>query len=254
LSALSKKIDEITANTGGEPDLYAYFRDLLSRSTFGIGLLPVQVVIDTSLTKSRQRPDLTLYRADGAKALKTPDHAVAVFEVKKSDNIVTSGKAVLKEKRGYVQSGTRWFFLADQTVVWRVDVADRAAFNRAIDTRGPLPASIVEAWSWSDLKDPHRFKACFGVVSVDSLQLARELLQFRAGMTPFATLDAGGEGRELFRPSRTSCRNRERPTSGRRICSSERWRQIMASQSTTGPTIVGRSNSHPCSARRQPLR
>jgi hypothetical protein len=198
LSALSKKIDEITGNTGGEPDLYAYFRDLLSRSTFGIGLLPVQVVIDTSLTKSRQRPDLTLYRADGAKALKTPDHAVAVFEVKKSDNVVTNGKAVLKEKRGYVQSGTRWFFLADQTVVWRVDVGDRAAFKRALDTRGPLPASMAEAWSWSDLKDPDRFKSCFGVVSVDSLQLARELTQFRAGTTPFATLDAGGEGRELF--------------------------------------------------------
>jgi hypothetical protein len=198
LSALSKKIDEITGNTGGEPDLYPYFKELLSKSVFGIGLLQVQIVVDTSMAKSRQRPDLTLYRADGAKALKTPDHAVAVFEVKKSDALAMSGKAIVKEKRGYVQSGTRWFFLADQEVVWRIDVSDRAAFKRALDARGPIPSTLLDTWSWADLKDPTTFLACFGVVSVDSLQLAEELKAFRAGTTPFATLDAGGEGNELF--------------------------------------------------------
>lgn len=198
MSALSKKIDEITGNTGGEPDLYPYFKELLSKASFGIGLLPVQIVVDTSMAKSRQRPDLTLYRADKGKALKTPDHAVAVFEVKKLDALATNGKSIVKEKRGYVQSGTRWFFLADQNTVWRIDVGDRAAFNRALDARGPLPSTLVDTWDWSDLKDPTIFLACFGVVSTDTLQLAEELQAFRAGATPFATLDAGGEGKELF--------------------------------------------------------
>ena len=113
-TALRKKIREITGNTADEPDLYAYIKELLTRSAFGLSLQNNQVVVDTKLSSSRKRPDLVVYRTLAGKALRGSDYAAAVFEVKSDDAIETNGKAFAKEKRGYVQSGTRWFYLADQ--------------------------------------------------------------------------------------------------------------------------------------------
>ena len=116
-ASLSKKISEITANDAGEPDLYGYVRDLLIRSTFGIGLLERQVVIDSKLDSSLRRPDLVVYRTEGKKALRGPNHAIAVFEIKKDAQVQAAPVPILREKRGYVQAGTAWFFLIDQNVV-----------------------------------------------------------------------------------------------------------------------------------------
>ena len=195
---LRKKVREITANSAGEPDLYAYVRDLLTRSNFGIGLAVSQVVIDSKIATSRRRPDLVVYRTVGGRSLRGPDYAAAVFEVKLGDAIHSNGKAVAKEKRTYPQSGTRWFFLIDQTVVWRIDASDPIAFDHALDTRGPLPASLLRTWTWDELEDPATFVACFGAVSATELQLENELAAFRANQTRYAFLDASGSKRTMF--------------------------------------------------------
>jgi len=108
---LGQKIAQITSNTAGEPDLYAYIRDLLTQSAFDVGLAVQQVVIDSKLDQSLRRPYIVVYRSIGNRALRGPDYAMAVFEVKTDDRIEVGAKAVLREKQGYVQSGTQWFFL-----------------------------------------------------------------------------------------------------------------------------------------------
>lgn len=103
-ASLSRKIREITANEAGEPDLYGYVRDLLTRTTFGIGLQDRQVVVDSKLDGSLKRPDLVVYRTEGRKALRGPNHAIAVFEIKKDDQVQAAPVPILREKRGYVQA------------------------------------------------------------------------------------------------------------------------------------------------------
>lgn len=196
--ALKKKIKEIVANEAGEPDLYAYVRDLLTRSTFDIGLDAKQVVIDSKFDGSRRRPDLVVYRSVDGKPLRGGDYAHAVFEVKTDEQIETNCRSVLREKRSYVQSGTRWFFLIDQRVVVRIDVADREAFNSALALRQLQDAEIVETWRWTELEDPEVFSSCFGVLSAAELRLESELHNFRLNKTPFAYLDASGDGRRQF--------------------------------------------------------
>ena len=197
-SPLRKKIREIVDNNADEPDLYAYVKELLTRASLGLGLQTNQVVVDSKLSASRRRPDLVVYRTLGGKVLRGPDYAAAVFEVKTGDAIETNGKAIAKEKRSYVQSGTRWFFLADQTVVWRIDVSDPVAFAGALDARGPVPADLLEVWTWSELENPATFLACFGAVSARELDMEKELSAFRLNQTRYAFLDASGEGRSSF--------------------------------------------------------
>ena len=138
-AALPRKIRDITANDAGEPDLYGYVRDLPVQPAFGIGVKNKQVVVDSKLDGSLRRPDLVVYRSAKGKALRGPDHALAVFEVKKDDRIKAAPLPVLREKRAYVQSGTSWFFLIDQHVVTRIDVSDRIAFARALEPRAKWP-------------------------------------------------------------------------------------------------------------------
>lgn len=197
-TALRTKIRQITANNADEPDLYAHIRDLLTRSHFRIGLHSSQVVIDSKIGTSRRRPDLVVYRSEGTKALRVPDFAAAVFEVKTGDTIRTAGKAIAKERSSYPQAGTRWFYLIDQEVVWRIDVADPAAFQQALAARGDLPGHLLRIWSWDALEDPQSFLDCFGVISAEQLQLDVELSAFRANDTRFAYLDASGDKRSSF--------------------------------------------------------
>lgn len=198
VASLSKKIREITANDAGEPDLYSYVRDLLIRPTFGIGLQDRQVVVDSKLDGSLKRPDLVVYRTEGRKALRGPNHAIAVFEVKKDDQVKAAPVPILREKRGYVQAGTAWFFLVDQSVVTRVDVSDRGAFAAALAPRAELPASIAKTWTWADLSEAEAFDACFGVLSAENLTLEVELKRFRRNETPFSFLPVEKETRGQF--------------------------------------------------------
>lgn len=197
-TALRKKIREITGNTADEPDLYAYMKELLTRSSFGLGLQTNQVVVDSKLSNSRKRPDLAVYRTLAGRTLRGPDYAAAVFEVKSDDAIETNGKAIAKEKRAYVQSGTRWFYLVDQKVVWRIDTSNPQAFDAALDARGALSPNLLRTWTWTELENPAAFLTCFSAISADELGLERELAAFRANQTRYAFLDASGERRALF--------------------------------------------------------
>lgn len=196
--SLRKKIQDITANDADEPDLYGYVRDLLVRPTFGIKAKDKQIVIDSKLDGSLRRPDLVVYRSFGGKALRGPDHAIAVFEVKKDNQVATAPLPILREKRAYVQSGTSWFFLIDQHVVSRVDVSNRQAFRRALDEFRNLSDEISCTWDWSALSEPETFTECFGVLSAEHLNLEAELERFRQNQTPFAFLDASGQERSQF--------------------------------------------------------
>lgn len=197
-ATLSKKIREITANDAGEPDLYGYIRDLLVRSTYGVGLQNRQIVVDSTMDGSRKRPDLAVYRTEGRKVLKGPNHAIAVFEVKKDDQVQSAPVPILREKRAYVQAGTKWFYLIDQAVVTRIDVSDRAAFAASLAPRAGLAASITKSWTWAELSDPEEFASCFGVLSAEHLTLEAELERFRRNQTPFAFLPVEPETRGQF--------------------------------------------------------
>ncbi|WP_156417950.1 class I SAM-dependent DNA methyltransferase [Aureimonas sp. AU4] len=198
IASLTKKIRNITANDADEPDLYGYIRDLLVRPTYGIEAKDNQVVVDSKLDGSLRRPDLVVYRSLKGKALRGPDYALAVFEVKKGDQIEKNARAILREKRAYVQSGTTWFFLIDQRVVTRINTADREAFGRALEPHGKLSHEIAPSWSWTELADPEEFKKCFGVLSADALALEGELHRFRHNLTPYQYLNASGDGRSQF--------------------------------------------------------
>lgn len=187
-ATLRIKIRNITANDAGEADLYGYLRDLLVRPSFGLSLRDKQVVVDSKLDGSLRRPDLVVYRTAGGQALRGPDHALAVFEVKKGEQAATAAAAILREKRAYVQSGTRWFYLIDQTVVTRLDVTDRAAFAAALAPRAAWPPALARSWNWSDLDDPDVFSDAFDVLSAEHLTLEAELVKFRRGETPFGFL------------------------------------------------------------------
>jgi len=197
-NSLSRKIREITANDAGEPDLYGYIRDLLIRSAFGVGLQDRQVVVDSKLDGSLRRPDLVVYRTEGNKPLRGPNHAIAVFEIKKGDQVQAAPLPVLREKRGYVQSGTAWFFLIDQTVVTRVDVSDRRAFEAALAPRSGLSDSVAKTWTWAELSNPEDFEACFGILSAEHLTLEAELLRFRKNETQFSFIPVETETRTQF--------------------------------------------------------
>ncbi|MES3047151.1 HsdM family class I SAM-dependent methyltransferase [Sphingomonas faeni] len=173
-------------------------KELLTRSSYGIGLQSGQVVVDSKLSNSRRRPDLVVYHTLASKPLRGPDFSAAVFEIKSDDAIATNGKAIAKEKRSYVQPGTRWFFLADQRTVWRIDVSDAIQWSAALDARGPLPAAILSTWTWLSLEEPEAFASCFGVIAAGELAIERELVAFQRNQTRFAFLDASGDQRALF--------------------------------------------------------
>lgn len=197
-TVLKKKISEITANTADEADLYAYVRDLLTRRTYGIELDVAQVVIDSRSDESRRRPDIAIYRTLGGRALRGPDYVTAVFEVKTDDQVARDLKNIVRQKRPYVQPGTYWFFLLDQTVVTRIDVRDRSLFDAAMKAPKALSAEIATTWTWQELEEPTTFEACFGVISRENLKLEGELAAFKSGRTPYAFLQATGDGRSLF--------------------------------------------------------
>jgi hypothetical protein len=180
--SLGKKIAEIKAVTRGERDLYPYIRDLLTRKEFGVELRPDQIVVDVAVAGGRDAPDLTVYGTKGGKALKTPDHAVAVFEVKKGSALKRDA-AIYQEKKKYIQPGTCHFFLMDQERVIRHDLPPRVATHE---------------FEIDELTDPETFARCFGVLSPGSLALESQLAAFQANETDFAYQSIDEIGRHHF--------------------------------------------------------
>jgi hypothetical protein len=114
VSALAKKIAQFQNDSCGERNLYPFIRDLLVNPAFGIGLKSDQVVVDSALAGGRDIPDLTVFSTKGSRAIKTPDHAYAVFEVKRGHDVSDNSAEIYAEKKKYIKAGTRWFFILDQ--------------------------------------------------------------------------------------------------------------------------------------------
>ncbi len=106
--ALAAKVKDLRT-VEAERDMYPYLRDLLTQSTFGIGLRADQIVVDSPEASGRDSPDLAIYNTRGGKAIRTSDHVFAVFEVKRGSPLATHEAAIYEEKKKYVQPGTHYY-------------------------------------------------------------------------------------------------------------------------------------------------
>jgi hypothetical protein len=104
-SRLARKITQFRNDASGERNLYPFIRDLLTNAAFGIGLKTDQVVVDSRLTGGRDIPDLIVYSTKGGRAIKTPDHAYGVFEVKRAHDVCENAAAIYEEKKKYIKAG-----------------------------------------------------------------------------------------------------------------------------------------------------
>lgn len=183
--SLTRAIEQLLSVSDGERDMYPYIRDLLTHKNFGVCLGAEQLVIDSTLGKSAGIPDIAVYSSKDNKVIKTPDHLVAVFEVKIGDGILKQESKVFEERKKYVQSGTRYFYLLDQCMVSRRNVE-----------HGLLEAP--EQFTWEELKALDVFQRCFGVIGRDQLRLEHELAKFIEGRTRFAYRNIDEFGRRQF--------------------------------------------------------
>lgn len=170
-NALARKLSQLRADASGERNLYPFVRDLLVTPAFGIGLKSDQVVVDSALAGGRDIPDLTVFSTKGGRAVKTPDHAYAVFEVKRGRDVRDNASAIYEEKKKYIKSGTRWFFILDQEEVHKWDV---------------MAKTEASVGRWDELADPEAFKAFFAELHPDRVALEDQLRAFVAGKTKFA--------------------------------------------------------------------
>jgi predicted RNA methylase len=182
-SELSKKIAQFRNDTSGERNLYPFIRDLLTNPAFGIGLKSDQVVVDSALAGGRDIPDLTVFSTKGGRAIKTPDHAYGVFEVKRGHDVSDNAAAIYEEKKKYIKAGTRWFFISDQDEVHKWDV------------RAKTESSV---YLWEYLTDPEKFSVCFAELRPDRVALEEQLKDFRDNKTRYAFQSIDELGRHHF--------------------------------------------------------
>lgn len=182
-TALARKIAQFRNDTSGERNLYPFIRDLLVNSAFGIGLKSDQVVVDSALAGGRDIPDLTIFSTKGGRAIKTPDHAYAVFEVKRGHDVADNSAEIYAEKKKYIKAGTRWFFILDQAEVHKWDV---------------MAKTEAAVYRWEDLTDPERFGVCFAEVRPSHVALEEQLKDFRDGKTRYAFQSIDELGKHHF--------------------------------------------------------
>lgn len=164
--------------------MYPILRDMLFDKALGLGLNASHVVVDTNLDGQGIAPDLAIYSEVGGKGLRTPDYLFGIIEAKPGKGALTNPDKVFSEKQQYVQAGTRWFFLVDQTGAARRDLeAEPAAWEQR---------------TWFELADPADFLSFFEGLSVRELKLENQLAAFEAGTTRFAYRDVERFGRRRF--------------------------------------------------------
>ncbi|HEX4133302.1 MAG TPA: N-6 DNA methylase [Bryobacteraceae bacterium] len=182
-SPLARKIAQFRTDSSGERNLYPFVRDLLVNPVFGIGLRSEQVVVDSALAGGRDIPDLTVFSTKGGRAIKTPDHAYGVFEVKRGRDVADNAAAIYAEKKKYIKAGTRWFFILDQEEVHKWDV---------------MAKTEASVHRWEDLSDPEGFGLCFAELRPDHVALEEQLKDFRANKTPYAYQSIDELGKNHF--------------------------------------------------------
>ena len=185
---LARIIERVVGVTSGERDMYPHIRDLLTRQQCGINLKADQIQVDTTIGKSAGAPDLAVYATQGGKAHKTAEHLAVVIEAKAGDTIRNHGEGIFEEKRKYIQSGTRYFYLIDQVHV------------QCRHVQYDVNAAPVN-YTWDELKDAQRFQDCFGPIRRKQLALEDELERFRQGDTRYAYRDIAIFGRGKFTSS-----------------------------------------------------
>ncbi|MGA8907222.1 MAG: N-6 DNA methylase [Acidobacteriaceae bacterium] len=182
--ALRNKIGQIIGEHSGERDIYPYIRDLLTSNLFGIGLDVSQVAVDSPVMGVRDAPDIAVYlKGDAGQPIRTADHCLGVIEVKEGDVLRTKETATLAEKRKYVQTGTKAFYLCDQV--------------RIIRWTAPALHDRVE-FLWSDLHDRSKLMECFGPISADRATLRTALDEFRSQGEPYAVFPIAQVARHRF--------------------------------------------------------
>jgi hypothetical protein len=182
-SALAHKIRQFQNDTSGERNLYPLIRDMLTNPAFAIGLKSDQVVVDSALAGGRDIPDLTVFSTKAGRAIKTPDHAYGVFEVKRGQDVCDNAAAIYEEKKKYIKAGTRWFFILDQEEVYKWDV---------------MAKTEASVYNWEDLKDLEKFKVCFAELRPERVALEEQLKDFRDNKTKYAFLSIDEQGRHHF--------------------------------------------------------
>jgi N-6 DNA Methylase len=182
-SALARKIAQFRRDISGERNLYPFIRDLLVNPAFGIGLKSEQVVVDSALAGGREIPDLTVFSTKGGRAVKTPDHAYGVFEVKRGRDVCDNAAAIYEEKRKYIKAGTRWFFILDQEEVHKWDV---------------MAKTEASVYVWDALTDPEWFGVCFAELRPEHVALEEQLKAFRDGKTKYAYQSIDDLGKNHF--------------------------------------------------------
>jgi hypothetical protein len=184
LTKLQEKVAQLTGPRPSERDIYPYLRDLLTRAVFGVGLHEGQVNVDSPIPGVRDTPDVAVFLLGlDRKPLRTPDHCVAVFEVKPGDQLASNEAEILEEKRKYAQVGTRYFYLVDQIRVIRYEVPGFT--NR-------------REYLWSALAEQATFQECMGPISAEAATVATMLRDFRAIGAPFADIPINEDMRRQF--------------------------------------------------------
>jgi SAM-dependent methyltransferase len=156
---------------------------MLTNPAFGIGLRSDQVVVDSALAGGRDIPDLTVFSTKAGRAIKTPDHAYGVFEVKRGQNVCHNAAAIYEEKKKYIKAGTRWFIILDQEEVHKWDV---------------MAKTEASVYNWEDLKVPEQFKLCFAELRPERVALEEQLKDFRDNKTKYAFQSIDELGRHHF--------------------------------------------------------
>jgi hypothetical protein len=182
-TALTRKITQFRSDNSGERNLYPFIRDLLVNPAFGIGLKSDQVVVDSALAGGRDIPDLTVFSTKGGRAIKTPDHAYAVFEVKRGHDVADNSAEIYAEKKKYIKAGTRWFFILDQEEIHKWDV---------------MAKTEAAVYRWDDLTAPEPFGVCFAEVRPSHVALEEQLKDFRDGKTRYAFQSIDELGKHHF--------------------------------------------------------
>src|SRR5450759_115425 len=96
-TSLARKITQFRSDNSGERNLYPFIRDMLTNPAFGIGLKSDQVVVDSALAGGRDIPDLPVFSTKAGRAIKTPDLAYGVLEVKRGHDVCENAAALDEE-------------------------------------------------------------------------------------------------------------------------------------------------------------
>src|SRR5688572_5482914 len=109
---LTKLIQGFCEAPGAERNLYDSLKKLLTDASSPVRCDSGSVVIDSPIPGTRSAPDLTLYLlGPNGRPMVTASHVFASIEVKKGNYLNKSEAAVLADKRKYVTSTTRHFYL-----------------------------------------------------------------------------------------------------------------------------------------------